>query len=339
MDRRSFLKSAGAAAALPALHGCRPAEQAPARWAPEAFVKPARSRVAILPAASYDPALLVDAVRRGLELFGVPVGGRRVVLKPNLVEFDPRSVINTNPALIVAAAEAFRSLGAAQVTVAEGPGHRRDNEYLLTASGLRELLRDTESRWVDLNMDAVRKVALKSRFTSLDGLWLPDTVTGADLLVSMPKLKTHHWAGATLSMKNLFGIIPGSIYGWPKNVLHWQGIHQSILDINAALPVPRFNIVDGIVGMEGNGPIQGTARASGVLVFGEDPVAVDATGARLMGLEPARIPYIQQAGAFLGNPEEDRIEQIAEGLVEHAQDYAVIPSFEHLRPARLTSGS
>src|SRR5262245_66568541 len=93
----------------------------------------------------------------------------------------------------------------------------------------------------------------------------------------MPKLKTHHWAGVTLSLKNMFGVVPGSVYGWPKNALHWAGIHGSILDINSSLPIPQFAIVDGIVGMEGNGPLQGQAKQSGVLILGEDLVAVDAT--------------------------------------------------------------
>ena len=50
----------------------------------------------------------------------------------------------------------------------------------------------------------------------------------------MPKMKTHHWVGATLSMKNLFGVVPGGIYGWPKNVLHWSGLEESIADLHAA---------------------------------------------------------------------------------------------------------
>ena len=72
----------------------------------------------------------------------------------------------------------------------------------------------------------------------------------------MPKLKTHHWAGVTLSLKNFFGCMPGRVYGWPKNVLHVRGIPESILDINAAVR-PHLAIVDGIVGMEGDGPIMG----------------------------------------------------------------------------------
>jgi len=165
----------------------------------------------------------------------------------------------------------------------------------------------------------------------LNELYLPKTLFNADLVVSMPKLKTHHWAGVTVSLKNMFGVIPGSIYGWPKNPLHWAGIHGSILDINSSLPVPQFAIVDGIVGMEGNGPIQGQAKNSGVLIFGNDLVAVDATAARVMKIEPRKISYLQMAGEFLGNLATDKIEQIGEQLDKFQQDFRVIQEFLELK--------
>ncbi len=336
-DRREFLRLSGAAmAAGAAATACR--GDAP-KWSPAAFRRPDRSRVAILPASRYEGSELRDVVTRGIRLFGPDVRDRRVVLKPNLVEFDPRGVINTHPILIAATIEAFRSLGAREVVVAEGPGHRRDNEYLLRASGLAEQLRDMGAAYVDLNYDAVRRVALPTRFTELSELYLPRTVLEADLFVSMPKLKTHHWAAVTLSMKNLFGIVPGSLYGWPKNVLHWVGLEGSIADINAALDVPRFNIVDGIVGMEGNGPIQGDPREVGVLAFGADPVAVDATCTRLMGLDPWKVGYLAAVEPFLGNVGSDRIEQLGESVTRHRADFAVLEGFEAVKDGSSMSGS
>jgi uncharacterized protein (DUF362 family) len=328
LDRRSFIRLTAAASAGALATGCRRDE--PPRWDTAHFAPLSRSRTAILAHARYDDGLK-DTVRRGIDLCGLDVKDRSVLLKPNLVEFDPAGVINTHPDLIAATVEAFRSAGAREVLVGEGPGHRRDNEYLLDASGLGYALRDVGARYIDFNTDRVREVPLRSRFTDLGSLYLPETLLDADLIVSMPKLKTHKWVGATLSMKNMFGIVPGSVYGWPKNVLHWHGVGASIIDINAALTIPRFNIVDGIIGMEGNGPIQGDARQSGVLVFGEDAVAVDATCARLMGLDPARMQYLQQAGEFLGNADEERIDQLGEGLAGYRQDYRLLDRFEALR--------
>jgi uncharacterized protein (DUF362 family) len=328
VNRRRFLWTAAAVSLAPALVRC--ARRETARWDADAQRRAPRSAVAILEARSYEQPLS-EIVSRGLRLFDLRVRGRTVVLKPNLVEYDPHGVVNTHPALIAATIDAFRTLGAREVIVAEGPGHRRDNEYVLTASGLHDVLRDLGARYVDLNYDRVRPVRLRSRFTALGRLHLPETVLAADLFVSMPKLKTHHWAGVTLSMKNLFGIVPGAVYGWPKNPLHWAGIHESIVDLNSSLPVPRFNIVDGIVGMEGNGPIQGTARAAGALVLGDDPVAVDATAARLMAIEPRRVAHLAAAGQFLGNVERGAIEQIGERLEPFQQDFAVLERFRALK--------
>ena len=130
MRRRDFLTYSALAALGPALPGC---DRRP-KWQREAFRRKQRSQIAILPAGGYDRPLR-DTIVRGLKLCGLDVKGKRILLKPNLVEFDPRGVINTHPAVIEAAVDSFRILGAAQVVVGEGPGHRRDNEYLLSASG------------------------------------------------------------------------------------------------------------------------------------------------------------------------------------------------------------
>ena len=139
--------------------------------------------------------------------------------------------------------------------------------------------------FVDLNHDDVRRVPLRSRFMALPDLAVPVSVLDADIVVSMPKLKTHHWAGMTCGMKNLFGVVPGAVYGWPKNFLHFHGIQNAIVDLAATIR-PSLVIVDAVVAMEGDGPIMGKPRATGFLAVGRDPVAVDATCARAIGLDP-----------------------------------------------------
>ena len=151
MRRRAFLKYTALGSLGTTLAGC----QSSGHWQREAFRKKAISRVAVLGAKTYDQPLK-DVILRGIKLCGLQVAGKRIVLKPNLVEFDPKGVINTNPAVIEAAIDAFQTLGAATVSVAEGPGHRRDNEYLLSASGLYDVIRDHKVRYLDLNTDDVR---------------------------------------------------------------------------------------------------------------------------------------------------------------------------------------
>jgi len=288
-----------------------------------------RSRVAILHEDSYDGPLDRTLIE-GLRLFDLNLRGKTVLLKPNLVEYIPGAEVNTNPRLVGAAASAFLALGAKTVLVGEGPGHQRDTVLVLAEGGLETELRERRIRFVDLNRDEIRKVPLQTPFTRLDCLWLPRTVLTSDFVVSMPKLKTHHWAGVTLSMKNLFGVMPGVAYGWPKNLLHWKGIDRSILDINAAVPA-HFVIADGIIGMEGNGPLHGAPRDLGRIVLADDPVAADFVCTRLMGLNPLRVNYLAQAAEFLGNGTPERIVQLGEMLPPAMQPFAVLPEFAHLR--------
>jgi uncharacterized protein (DUF362 family) len=287
------------------------------------------SRVAIRRAVNYQqdlPAVIYQTLR----VFELPVKGKTVLLKPNLVGFDPLCEMNTHPYVIAATRESFLRLGAAQVLIGDGPAMDRDTEAIIESVRLREFTGPLGGIFVDLNLDDVKRVVLSTHASRLKELYLPKTALGVDFLVSMPKLKTHHWAGVTLSLKNMFGIVPGSCYGWPKNVLHWAGIDKSILDINAALR-PDFAIVDGIVGMEGNGPIQGTPKPCGVLVLGDDPVAVDATCCRVMGLRPEKVKYLNAAGTLLGHVDAAKIQQLGETVASVRTPFAVLDEFKELR--------
>ena len=146
-------------------------------------------------------------------------------------------------------------------------------------------------------------------------------------------MKTHHWVGATLAMKNLFGSVPGGVYGWPKNVLHWAGIHESIADLHSVYR-RQFAMVDGVVGMEGNGPIQGGAKPVGVLVAGRDPVAVDATCCRIMKIDPLRVAYLRMAAQSGAPLAEANIRQTGETVAGVATPFELIPEFRGLRLER-----
>jgi len=256
--------------------------------------------VAVLHTDQYSDKL-DEVVYDGLRLFNLNVRGKSILLKPNIVEYIPAKPVNTDTQLIGAAVEAFLRLDAASVTVGEGPGHHRDTDLLLYETGLSDQLAHRKIGFVDLNRDDLIKTKLQANYSDLGHLWLPRTVLASDFIVSMPKVKTHHWTGVTLSMKNMFGIIPGSRYGWPKNVLHWAGIHESILDICATVR-PHFVIADAVIGMEGDGPLNGTARRMNQIVLSDDPVAADVMSARAIGVMPEQITYIQEAARFLGNP-------------------------------------
>jgi uncharacterized protein (DUF362 family) len=313
LTRRALLTAAGPAVFLSACSRSVP-------------VVPASVSIVRVPA--YDQRLY-ETMRRLLAEQRLDVRGRHVVLKPNLVEFEPSSSINTNPLLVHAVYEGFLAMGAARVSIAEGPGHRRNTLDLADAAGYFSLVPRFEDVFTDLNLDEVTRVRPARQFSRLEKLYLPNTVLGADLLVSIPKMKTHHWVGATLSMKNLFGTVPGGIYGWPKNVLHWSGIEESIADLHAAFP-RKFAIVDGIVGMEGNGPIQGVPKFTGVLVAGRDLRAVDATCCRIMRIDPLKIGYLRLSAGAEARLIEPNIRQTGESIAAVATPFQLIPEFKHL---------
>jgi uncharacterized protein (DUF362 family) len=298
------------------------------RWHERTFIGKA-------PGYQADFKILIGDGLRELGVTAADIRGKRVLLKPNLVETIPGAVhINTHPLVVRGAVEAFLSLGAAKVTVAEGPGHITDTLRVLDESGLEEVLWEDRIPFVDLNRENGYTVANAGGYSRLKSLTLPVCLKEFDLIVSMAKMKTHHWAGVTLSMKNLFGLMPGSFYGWPKNYLHWAGIDECIVDITATVR-PQLAIVDGIVGMEGDGPIMGDPKPVGVLVMGRNLPAVDATCCRIMGLDPHRVVSLATAEGWLGPLREANIRQVGETIAAVRTPFLLlekIPAQRALKP-------
>ena len=326
--RREFLHGAVAGGVLASsgalLGACRGWH-----WGTETFIAKAEGY-------GGDIASIILSGLRELRVDPAEIRGKTILLKPNLVEPHSGSGhINTHPLVVRGAAEAFRRFGASRVFVAEGPGHSRDTQLVLDESGMGEVLIEDRIPFVDLNYDAGYSVPNAGRWTDLASLTLPSTLRQADWIVSLPKMKTHHWAGVTLSMKNLFGVMPGIYYGWPKNVLHWKGIERCILDINATVR-PHFAIVDGIVGMEGDGPIMGTPRKAGVLVMGRNLPAVDATSARIMGIDPRKVAYLSVASGKMGPINEFLIRQRGESIASVRTDFALMENIPAQRGLRLS---
>lgn len=318
MKRRDFLKTAAVTAT--ALSSCSKrsyietrvpevtAEQAAGR-------KTGRSTVALIPCPDYE-ADMFALLKEYAPKVGFPdMKGKKVVLKPNMVEFRKGSPITTNPAVLKAVIRLADHLGAKSVTVAEGPGHMRDTEFLLASTGLGQACKDMGVEFVDLNLDDIVKVDNPHSFTKLDEFYLPKTIMEADLVGSVPKLKTHHWVGVTCSMKNFFGAVPGRKYGWPKNLLHQKGIPFSIIDLNRLIK-PAFAVVDAVTAMQGDGPINGTAIDTHFLAMGTDLAALDATCIRITQINPLELSYMILAGKVLGNVEEKEIDVIGSSVAK-----------------------
>ena len=260
---------------------------------------------------------------------GLNLQGKVVLIKPNFVEYHPQRPINTDVNVIRQVAEACYRLGAREVGVGEAAGHRRDPYFSAFNPLLRAAL-DKRVKLYDLNHGDVVTVPNRGRYTKLEHFHLPARLAAADVLINMPKLKTHHWVGVTLSLKNLFGTLPGIIYGWPKNILHFQGIERSILDLALSVKVD-YVVVDGVVGMEGDGPILGTPRPVGMLAMGRYPLAVDATCARIMGFDPWNVQYLGMAGWKLPGLAAGSIVHRGEHPRRFATRFSCLPNFQGLQ--------
>lgn len=330
VSRREFMRLAGTSAlsAWPAAALAGGLPQAAQQTAPGPFLQ-----VALVPCPDYGPETLAAAIRTGWRSSRPPdVRGKRVVVKPNMVDVSPDRPIHTDPRLIEALVAHLADLGAREIVLAEGTSHNRDAEDLFRRAGYEALARRQGVRLVDLNYDDLTPVkCVNPKATLLREIALPRTIGEADVLISVPKLKTHKLAGITLSLKNMFGILPGMVYGWPKNTLHWNGIPLSICEINGTVRT-HYAVVDGVVGMEGHGPIMGTARKAGVLVMGDNALAVDATAARVMGVDPARVDYLAMAHKLrLGSLRPADIQVVGGAVDRFRSDFVLDPEYAQLR--------
>lgn len=332
LNRRDFI--AGAVASV-ALAGCgnqtvlpkvNPDLQ-PATEAQKSRKRQERSAVGIIKCPSYEESIF-KTIKPYLSKLGLPdLKNKTVLLKPNMVEFHPGKPITTNPLALLAAVELVDYLGAKEIIIGEGPGHMRDTEFLLNATGIGRMCKKHALRFVDLNLDDLEKVDIKDGFSGLKHLYLPRTIVDADAVVSVPKMKTHHWVCMTASMKNLFGTIPGRKYGWPKNLLHIRGIPHCILDIVQVVK-PKIGFVDGITAMEGDGPINGTAKETGIIVLGTDVAAVDSTCARIIEAPMENLDYIRMAGQVVGNIDPAQIDIVGASVDSVKQQFVLPITFQ-----------
>lgn len=327
-SRRKFLQiGAGFVAAGGALAGCAPETGRGSMQVTEqhrAFKRKARSNVA-LDKATYDDVLSV--LEKYWQKIGIDLKGKKVFLKMNLVDWRPDRPLCTNPRFVDAVITLLAKQGASEIKLGDGPANSRDTDRLVSVSGVGEVLKKHDMQFVDLNIDDLDEIENHLKFTKEDKYLLPRTITGADVIISMPKLKTHHWALMTASMKNFFGCLPGRKYGWPKNILHINGIDRSIVDLVGCIK-PSFAIVDGIEAMEGDGPLNGKGVDFGAVILGDDVVAVDTVCGSCMKLPVANIPYLKVAGQCIGNSDLGQIDLIGRPIAEMQRQFELPPTFE-----------
>jgi uncharacterized protein (DUF362 family) len=226
------------------------------------------------------------AVARSVELIGGLglQGGEEVVIKPNLCNAkNPHGMVITDFRILEAVIRLIAEK-TDRITVVESDNISDTADNRVAKSGLLDMLDELEVGFLNLTGDdhEVHEVAGKK-------LRLPRTVLDADYFVNLPKIKTEGHVSVTLSIKNLFGVLQRR----KKSALHKK--LNEILPYLAKTVRHDLIVVDGLVAMEGNGPIIGTPREMRVVVAGRSPVSVDALCSRLMCFDPTEIPHIAKA--------------------------------------------
>jgi uncharacterized protein (DUF362 family)/NAD-dependent dihydropyrimidine dehydrogenase PreA subunit len=258
--------------------------------------------------ATYENVRL--AVDRAFEIFPMELRGKRILIKPNLLRAsEAKEGIVTHPAVLRAVVEKVETMDPASIVVGDNPGlfGYGENEESFKITGLMEAAKGyyqnigNDSQKVDFNAEFMPTVSLSK------------IVLDADIIISLPKFKTHGLTVITGAIKNSYGFLPGA----QKAKLHKaagspERFHEVIVNV-FRLRVPDLFIVDAVVGMEGNGPASPDLRSIGLILASSNAVALDSVMAMMMGCDPGRLHFLRKAKeAGLGDYDLSTIEVIGE---------------------------
>lgn len=272
------------------------------------------SKVSIIKCSDYDKKSIYNSVKEAVNLAGGMefVKGKKVLLKPNLLApSKPEQSVTTHPEVVRAVIKLAYENGAASVAVGDSPGIGTQ-EIIYNMTGIKKVVEE-EGAVIANFKDKIdvenHKGKLVKKFE------LAKAVEEAEVIISIAKLKTHGMTYFTGSMKNLFGTVPGILkpqfhYKFPDK----RDFAEMIVDLNVAIK-PHFGIIDGVMGMEGNGPRSGNKRFIGVIMASKDLTALDSTACRVVGINPEKIIMLKIAGEReVGKIEESNIEVCGEKI-------------------------
>jgi uncharacterized protein (DUF362 family)/Pyruvate/2-oxoacid:ferredoxin oxidoreductase delta subunit len=249
----------------------------------------AQRRVSLQALTSYKPLEVKNALINllaplgGIGCFVKP--GQNVLLKPNLLAGKPpERAVTTHPALIRAVAELIQETGA-RVWLGDSPGIG-SAETVARKCGIMAVVEELGIEFRPFD----KPVAIRPRGRTFQHLEIAADILAADVVINLPKLKTHQMMGLTCGVKNMFG----AVIGLRKPQLHLKAGSDKALFALMLLELceqiaPALTIVDAVVGMEGDGPGSGDPVAIGALIAGSNPLAVDAAAIDLLGMKPAQV--------------------------------------------------
>jgi uncharacterized protein (DUF362 family) len=235
---------------------------------------------------TYHVDSLAKAIETGLARLGVNLRDKRsAILKPNIsFPANSDSAIITHLAVTEAMIEVLRRYEIEQIVLAEGPGGGFNVSRVFRISGYAELAERMNVSLIDLYQ--VERARKRWKYGAIS---LPKAILEADLYINLAKLKTHGQTMVTLSLKNQKGLLTAQD---KKNFHRNWGLHAPIAEL-AKVISPHLIIVDGVVGMEGNGPSNGRKRRTGALIIGQNMLEVDLACCAIMGIDARVVPHLQ----------------------------------------------
>ena len=249
--------------------------------------------VALLSCPDYGRELLDRTIAEAAEAAGFPdIAGKRILVKPNILKAAaPEKAVCTNPEFLGAVLRFLKTRGAARIVAGDSPAWQ-GGRSAAKASGLLDAAAREGVEWVDFSPGEARN---SEGARLVHGFAFASELGDCDLVVNLPKLKTHRLMKYTGAIKNLFGLIPG--LGKSGFHLRFPGsadFGTMLVDLAASVP-ECFTFMDGIVAMEGEGPGDGDPYPLGVVLASPEPAALDWIAASCIGYDPSRIPYLVDA--------------------------------------------
>ncbi len=246
-------------------------------------------KVGLVKCNTYDSNELEKALEEAMDLSGgIDVKGKKLLLKPNILsDSDPIKAISTHPEFVRAVIKYMQKAGAVEIYIGDSPGFQRPG-YSGRKSGIRQVADETGAKWVDFTKGKTTiktetgKKQKKFKVTSI--------INDVDMVISIPKIKTHMLMYFTGAVKNLFGLLPG-LSKSPYHVSYpdRNNFGEMILDLLEAVK-PAYSIMDAVIGMEGPGPGNGYPRPVNLIIASKNAVALDIVASSIVGYDPMDIP-------------------------------------------------
>jgi uncharacterized protein (DUF362 family) len=241
-----------------------------------------------------------QTTKGALQQFPLPnLKGRKILIKPNAARAAlPGQGVTTHPSVVEATIDHLKERGATDIVIGESCIFGVDAKEAFRVTGMKEVSEKEGVELVDLDrFDPMELPVPEGKV--IKKIKLPAILKQFDLIISIPVMKTHMHTQVTLSLKNMKGVL------WRREKARFHHLrcdaettrgHKELdlaISEMASVLFPHFAIIDGTVGMEGMGPAYGTAKQMGIVLAGNNPLSTDAVAARLMGLDPEKIPHLR----------------------------------------------